>query len=117
MTSIQPVVKLQSKPNQRRSRRISVPVAVVLRGADSAEAGFSVSARATNLNLHGAVVMASKKLELGQNISIRNPGGAEVAARVVCELRYHRGEHTYGVELISSAPILGFWGVQFPTPS
>ena len=36
---------------------------------------------------------------------VSNPTGAEVAARVVGELRYHRGEHTYGVELISSAPL------------
>ena len=89
---------------------------VGLSGEDRRKFAFTVEAKATNLNKHGAAIHLRKELVIGATIMIRHPRGAEVAARVVSLIAAVEGLCTYGVEFVDKeGKGKDFWGISFPS--
>jgi len=88
---------------------------VGLSGEDRQKCSFTMTARATNLNRHGAVVQLSRELAVGTVVSVRNKRGTQVSARVVAQLTAMQGVCTYGIEFAEQDDNANnFWGISFP---
>ena len=87
-----------------------------LSGEDRLKCSFTMPARATNLNRHGAAVQLSRDLVVGSVILVRNKRGTEVSARVVAQLTASQGVSTYGIEFLEQDDkVSNFWGISFPS--
>lgn len=105
-----------SQLSRRRSTRMSLSAPVGLSGQDRQKGSFTIDARATNLNKHGAAVQLGRELMVGSVITLQNKQGAQVSARVVARLAAVQGVSTYGVEFVEQNDgANGFWGISFPT--
>ena len=103
---------------KRRSSRIALNAAVGLSGQDRAHQAFSVSAKATNLNKHGAAVAVTRELVVGTTVVVRNKRGTQVSARIVAQVSAAQGVHTYGIEFMEQdIRATAFWGITFPSNS
>jgi len=101
---------------KRRSARMALNAAVGLSGHDHQKCPFIMSARATNLNRHGAAVQLYRELSVGSTIVVRNKYGAQVSARVVTQVNaVEGGARTYGIEFVEQDGTKDFWGITFPT--
>ena len=100
---------------KRRSSRMALSAPVGLSGEDNQKCAFSMPAKATDLNRHGAAIHVSRQLLVGSTISVRNPRGTQVSARVVSQLTASQGVSVYGIEFVGPADLAnGFWGINFP---
>jgi PilZ domain-containing protein len=103
---------------KRRSSRMFLNASVVLLGEDRQKCSFSMPARATGLNKHGAALQLSRDLVVGCSVQLRNKQGIQVPARVVSILNASQGVSTYGIEFLEhDEKTLGFWGISFPVNS
>jgi hypothetical protein len=101
---------------KRRSNRMALNASIKLSGEDRQKCSFTMTARATNLNRHGAVVQLSRELQIGSVIVLHHKSGAQVSARVVAQLAGHQGALTYGVEFVETEEKAeNFWGIMFPS--
>jgi hypothetical protein len=92
--------------------------AVGLSGQDRQKSSFTIPARATNLNRHGAAVQLQRELVVGSVVVVRNNRGTEVSARIVAQLGAREGVPTYAIEFIEEGDGAGnFWGITFPPKS
>jgi len=90
--------------------------AVGLTGEDRNKSSFSVDAKATNLNKHGAAIQLHGELSIGSTVVIRHQRGTEICARVVAQIAAVNGLRTYGVEFVEQDDrAKNFWGISFPT--
>jgi PilZ domain len=106
----------RGQANKRRSNRMTLNATVGLSGEDRTKCSFSMPARATNLNKHGAAIELSRDLPLGTVVTIKNKTGAQISARVVALLRALQGVSTYGVEFVENDErAQNFWGISFPS--
>jgi hypothetical protein len=113
MTTLPVVRNLASK---RRSNRMALSAPVGLTGEDRQKATFTVPARATNLNRHGAAVQLNRELSVGTTVVVKNKQGTQVSARVVSHLKEIEGMRTYGIEFVEQDErSKGFWGISFPS--
>ena len=71
---------------------------VLLIGEDRLKCSFTMPAKATHLNKHGASVHLSRDLVVGSVILLRNKRGTQVSARIVAQLSATQGISTYGIE-------------------
>jgi PilZ domain len=95
---------------------MSLQAAVGLTGQDRHKAHFTVPARATHLNRHGAAIHVTRELPVGTTLTLKNQQGTQVTARVVSHLKEVEGLRTYGVEFVEhDEKSTGFWGISFPT--
>jgi hypothetical protein len=69
----------QTQIAKRRSNRVALNTPVGLSGHDRQMCPFTMTARATNLNRHGAVIQVSRDLLVGSIIVVRNPRGTQVS--------------------------------------
>jgi hypothetical protein len=100
---------------KRRSGRIALNTSVGLSGHDRQKSPFTVPAKATNLNRHGAAIHVSRDLLVGSIIVVRNPRGTQVSARVVSQLTASQGVSVYAMEFIEHDDAANnFWGITFP---
>jgi len=100
---------------KRRSRRIALNTSVGLSGHDRQKCPFTIPAKATNLNRHGAAVQLTRDLLVGSTVMVRNARGAEVSARVVSQLAGSQGISVYAIEFVEhSEAETNFWGIAFP---
>lgn len=105
----------RSQAGKRRTSRLLLSASVMLSGEDRLKCRFTMPARATNLNKHGAVVQLSRELLVGSAINLRNKRGIEVSARVVSQLSATQRTSSYGIELVEQdEKASGFWGISFP---
>lgn len=89
---------------------------VGLSGEDRLKCSFTMPAKATNLNRHGAAIQLSRDLVVGSVIVVRNKRGAEVSARVVSQLIATQGVSTYAIEFVEQGRgAEDFWGITFPS--
>ena len=89
---------------------------VALSGEDRRSGTFTASAKATNLNLHGAAIRLDRELVVGSTVLIRNQRGTEVSARVVSQLAAPQGGSAYAIEFVESDErAKNFWGIAFPS--
>jgi hypothetical protein len=106
----------RSQAGRRRSNRMSLNATVGLTGEDRQKCSFTMPARATNLNKHGAALQLSRELRMGSVVVLKNRSGAQVSARVVAQLTAVQGVSTYGVEFIErDESTQNFWGITFPS--
>ena len=100
-------------PNRRRSQRVflRLPVLVIARGADQQH--VSENAFTTNVNAHGALVLMSMRVEVGQKILFRHTETLEEQfVRVIHVTPAAEGKTEVGVEFLKPAP--KFWRISFP---
>ena len=89
---------------------------VGLSGEDCQKCSFTVQARATSLNRHGAAVQLTRELLVGSVILVRNKRGTEVSARVVAQLAAREGVSNYAIEFVEvDDEARNFWGISFPS--
>lgn len=106
----------RSQIAKRRSNRMTLSAAIALSGEDRQKSSFSMSARATNLNKHGAAVQLGRELQVGTVVIVQNKRGAQVSARVVAKLAPLQGVSTYGIEFVEQDDSArNFWGITFPS--
>ena len=100
---------------KRRSNRIALKTPIGLSGEDYLKAPFTMPARATNLNRHGATIQLTRKLSVGSIVLVRNTRGIQVSARIVAQVSAIDGLHCYGIEFLEEAASDNFWGIVFPS--
>jgi hypothetical protein len=89
---------------------------VGLSGEDRQKCSFTMPAKATNLNKHGAAIQLNRELMVGSTVVVRNKGGAQVSARVVAQLAALQGVNTYAIEFAEQEDrVKTFWGITFPS--
>jgi hypothetical protein len=107
---------IRNQAGRRRSNRMSLNATVALAGEDRQKCSFTMPARATSLNKHGAAVQLSKELQMGSVVVLKNKCGAQVTARVVAQLTASQGVSAYGVEFVEhDESAQSFWGITFPS--
>jgi hypothetical protein len=90
--------------------------AVELSGKDGQQVSFTMLAKASNLNRHGATVQLNRELLVGSNLVLKNKRGTQVHARVIAQLTALAGVSTYGIEFIEEDDAAkNFWGITFPS--
>jgi len=95
---------------------MALTTAIALSGEDLQTGSYTVSAKASNLNKHGAAVQTSRDLLIGSKVVVRNQRGAQIAARVISQIRAIGGMRTFGIEFLEQDDRSGlFWGISFPT--
>ena len=89
---------------------------VGLSGEDRQKCSFTMPAKATNLNQHGAAIQLNRELLVGSTVVVRNKSGTQVSARVVAQLAALQGVHTYAIEFAEQDDrVKTFWGITFPS--
>ena len=89
---------------------------VGLSGEDRQKCSFTMPARATNLNRHGAAVQLNRELLVGSVVLVRNKRGTQVSARVIAQLAAVKGVSTYAIEFVEmDDKASNFWGITFPS--
>ena len=102
--------------NQRRSKRMALNASIGLSGEDRLKCSFTMPARATGLNKHGAAVQLTRDLAVGSVVQLRNKSGGQVSARIVAQLKASQGVSTYAIEFVEQdAGVTNFWGISFPS--
>jgi hypothetical protein len=108
----------RSQIAKRRSSRIGVHTCIGLSGQDRQKCSFTMPARATNLNRHGAAVQLNRELVVGSIVIVQNKRGTQISARVVAQLGARQGVPTYGIEFVEEDDrCKNFWGIAFPSNS
>jgi hypothetical protein len=86
-----------------------------LSGEDRQKCSFTMPAKATKLNKHGAAIQLNRELQVGSTVLVRNKGGTQVSARVVAQLAAPHGVPTYAIEFAEQGDrVKTFWGITFP---
>ena len=102
--------------NQRRSKRMGLSASVGLSGEDRLKCTFTMPARATNLNKHGAAVQVTRDLPVGSIVQLRNKNGSQISARIVALLKASKGVSNYAIEFVEQdGGATNFWGITFPS--
>jgi autotransporter translocation and assembly factor TamB len=102
---------------RRRSGRMALNAKIGVAGEDRQKCSFTMPARATNLNRHGAAVQLHRELQIGSTVVIQNGRRTQASARVVTQISAVGGVFTYGVEFQEEDSVKNFWGITFPAQS
>ncbi len=95
---------------------MALNASVGISGEDRLKCSFTMPARASNLNKHGAADQISRDLAVGSVILVRNKRGVQVSARIVAQLTATKGISTYGIEFAEESDKAStFWGISFPS--
>ena len=101
---------------QLGKRRMALNAPVGLSGEDRQKASFTMPARATNLNRHGAAVQLNRELLVGSVVTVKNQRGTQISARVVAQVAALQGVTTYAIEFVDyDEKAQNFWGITFPS--
>ena len=99
--------------NRRRTQRVflRLPLLVIARGPDQQH--VSENAFTTNVSAHGALLLLSMRVEVGQKILFRNTETLEEQfVRVIHVTPGAEGKSEIGVEFLK--PASKFWRISFP---
>jgi len=95
---------------------MGLSASVGLSGEDCQKCSFTMPARATNLNKHGAAVQITRDLTVGSVVQVRNKNGGQASARIVALLTASNGASTYAIEFVEQeGGATNFWGISFPS--
>jgi hypothetical protein len=95
---------------------MALNASVGLSGEDRKKAAFTVTARATNLNRHGAAVQLNREMQVGSVIVVQNQRGTQLSARIVAQVAARQGVSTYAIEFVEQDDrAKNFWGITFPS--
>jgi hypothetical protein len=104
----------RSQVAKRRSSRMALHASIGLSGEDRQKCSFTMPARATKLNKHGAAVQLGRELRVGSIVSVNNKQGTQISARVVAQLAAAEGVSTYAIEFVEQDDrAQTFWGIVF----
>ena len=85
---------------KRRSSRMALKAGITLSGDDHMKCAFTMPAKATKLNRHGAAIQLNRELLVGSTIVLQNHQ-TQASARVVTQVSTRRqGVYIYGVEFL-----------------
>jgi len=105
----------RSQIQKRRSNRMALHASVGLSGEDRQKCAFTMPAKATKLNKHGAAVQLSRELLVGSFVTVSNKQGTALPARVVAQLAGLEGVSRYAIEFVEQGERAEtFWGIIFP---
>ena len=94
---------------------MALHASVGLSGEDRQKCSFTMPAKATKLNKHGAALQLGRELQVGSVVTVRNKNGTELSARVVAQFAAVQGVSTYGIEFVDpDERAEPFWGITFP---
>lgn len=100
---------------QRRSQRVMLKVAVLVLAHGAEKEQISEKTRTVTVNAHGAMILLSMKVSIGQVLLLRNSGtGEEVSCQVVYVSPHESEKREVGVDFMKPCP--GFWRISFPPP-
>jgi hypothetical protein len=105
------VTESQRQVLKRRSSRLALNARVKLSGHDREKCAFTMPARATNLNRHGAVIQLNRELLVGSTVVVQNISSTQAPARVVTLVSAIKGVYAYGVEFLEDVAVKDFWGI------
>jgi hypothetical protein len=106
----------RSAVSRRRSNRMQLQAAIGISGEDRQRATFTITAKATNLNRHGAAVQLNRELAVGTVVKIKNQRGTQLSARIVAQIMALQGISTYAIEFVDQDEAAkNFWGISFPS--
>jgi hypothetical protein len=106
----------RSQIAKRRSSRVALNAPIGLSGEDRQKCSFTMPAKATKLNKHGAAIQLNRELLVGSTVVVRNKSGTQVSARVVAQLAGLQGVPTYAIEFAEQdRKVETFWGITFPS--
>jgi len=95
---------------------MALNAAVGVSGEDRQKATFTITAKATNLNRHGAAVQLNREMAVGSVVKVKNQRGTQVSARIVAQLMALQGVTTYAIEFVDQDDAAkNFWGISFPS--
>jgi hypothetical protein len=114
--TVQDAIETVTGPERRRSQRLLLDVGLVVRGESLEKEAFQEETFTISVSAHGALVLLSANVRLGQTLFLKNSKTLnEVEGRVTrCDLRYG-GFGPVGVEF--AHPSLTFWPVVSPPES
>ena len=104
---------------KRRSSRMALKASITMSGDDCTKCAFTLPAKATKLNRHGAAIQLNRELLVGSTVVLQNRRQTKLSARVVTLISAQRqGVYTYGVEFLEADAVeKNFWGINFPSPA
>jgi hypothetical protein len=106
----------RSQSEKRRSSRMALNALIGLSGEDRQKIAFTMPAKATSLNQHGAAIRLHRDLLVGSTVLVRNQRGTQVSARVVAQLAALQEIPTYAIEFVEQdEKTKNFWGIAFPS--
>ena len=95
---------------------MALNAAVGISGEDRQKATFTITAKATNLNRHGAAVQLNREMVVGSVVTVTNQRGTQISARIVAQLMALQGMATYAIEFVEQDDnAKNFWGISFPS--
>jgi hypothetical protein len=101
-------------PERRRSQRLLLDVSVIVRGISLDNGAFQEETFTISVSAHGALMLLSTKVALGQTLFLKNPRTQnETEVRVARFGSPYGGLAQVGIEFVRPAPM--FWPVQ-PAP-
>jgi hypothetical protein len=89
---------------KRRSSRLALNARVRLSGQDREKCAFTMPAKATNLNRHGAVIELNRELLVGSTVVVQNSRSAQAPARVVTLVAQFRESMPMGSSFSKTSP-------------
>jgi hypothetical protein len=108
----QKAVAIATNSDRRRSDRLPLRVDLFVIGESVERKAFREVAFTTSVSAHGALVVVSTKLELGQTICLKNPGTQEeMAGRAARFGPVYCDQSQVGVDF--GQPTLKFWPAVF----
>jgi hypothetical protein len=98
-------------PERRRSQRLLLDVSVIVRGISLENSAFQEETFTISVSAHGALMLMSTKVALGQTLFLKNPRTQhEMEVRVARFGSPHGGLAQVGIEFARPAPM--FWPVE-----
>jgi hypothetical protein len=112
----QKTVEVAMGADRRRSERLPLDVVLAVRGQSAEWKSFREDTFTTSVSAHGALVVLSTKVELGQTIYLKNPKTQkEIEGRVTRFGPRYGNQAQVGINF--TQPTLTFWPVLFPPKS
>jgi hypothetical protein len=112
----QKAIEVATGADRRRSQRLFLDVSLIVRGESVERKVFLEPTFATSVSAHGALVVMSTKVMLGQTLFLRNPGTQkEMECRVARFGPLYGNQAQVGVDFMQ--PTLSFWPAVFAPKS
>ena len=112
----QNVMELATGADRRRSERLFLDVSLIVRGESVERKVFLEPTFTISISAHGALVVLSTKVTIGQMLFLRNPGTQkEMEGQVARFDPLHGNEAQVGINF--TQPTLMFWPAVFPPKS
>ena len=114
--SEQKAVELATRADRRRSERLSLDLRLIVRGESVKKKVFLEPTFTISVSAHGALVVMTTKVALGQTLFLKNPATQkEVEGRVTCFGPLNGGQVQVGINF--TRPTLTFWPAVFSPKS